>query len=83
MHEPLFYYDVHTKHWLKDTYPAFYYHLSAFVSSLPEQWFFEECYNPDYDGTRFSIILRDSYQNHMSVSATKKGTTYEFTVINQ
>ena len=83
MAEPLYYYSHKEKVLLKDTYPYFYSKLIDYLSSLPKEWFFEECYNPDLDGSRFSIILHDGGTNHLSVNAYKQTSTYSFSIIKQ
>lgn len=83
MTEAEFYYNQGTIKNLKDAYPSFYSQLLTYVSSLPQKWFFVECYNPDCDGSRFSVLLHDGRNNQLSISATRLGTTYTFNVTRQ
>lgn len=80
--EPLLYYDQKKKQQLRLDYPIFYKQLMDYIASLSETWFFVECYNPDGDGSRFSIILHDGFRHHLSISSTKRNSRYEFTAIN-
>ena len=55
MKEPRELYDQSHRTDLRDTYPSFYLALTNFIFSLPKRWFFMNCYNIDYDGSRLQI----------------------------
>lgn len=72
------YYNAKTKHDLKDPYPRFYYSMLDFISSLPDQWFFKECYVVESDGSLFHLILHDGRNHILDVSAVRNGSSYDF-----
>ena len=63
---------------LKGDYPRFAYALNNYISSLPEIWFFKECFNPDFDGSRFAIEIHDGRRNAKHIMALKNGDSYDF-----
>lgn len=83
MKEPFQYYNQTTKLDLKDTYPFFYSQFLQYLDSLPEKWFFVDCFNIHLDGSVFSITLHNGRNHHLYVKATKGPGCYCFEEIKR
>lgn len=63
---------------LKEDYPLFALELRKYIDSLHERWFFKNCFNPDFDGSRFAVELHGGGKNTKTLSAVKSGSSYVF-----
>ena len=63
---------------LKEDYPHFALELIKYIDSLHERWFFNECFNPDCDGSRFAVVLHNGGKALKNISAVKTGAAYTF-----
>lgn len=64
---------------LKEDHPTIAYKIREFISGQPDHWSFKECFNPDCDGSRFEIALKDLYGNERHITAVRGGDSYIFT----
>lgn len=79
MEKPWVFNDLQT---LRKNYSHFYHCLNSFVKSIDTniRWYFKDCYDPEFDGSKFSI----TYATHsdstklLCITAYQDKGNYEF-----